>query len=152
MLDKIKYKGFEVVSSQFTEHKDSEGGRYNVSLNGCEFSSGYNEQESKSWAQLIIEPCVQGYEDSAYDQQEEPDAEGLAFEVNMKIYVFFDIEGRELITEAFFNENTWFFENFMAVSLKLAIESVLKNTPLNTISLPWSVPSVSPLKTDMKEK
>lgn len=136
MLSKIKYKGFEIASSQFVEHKDIDGGHYDVSLEQSEFSSGCDEEENKSWAQMVIQPSVFGYEeDSGSDSRE------LAFEVKLKVYIFFEIEGKEIISEEFFEENSWFFENFLAISIKLAVESVLKNTPLHTIKLPWSVPS-----------
>ncbi|EOG5422579.1 hypothetical protein ACLE0V_000035 [Cronobacter sakazakii] len=143
MLDKIKYNGFEVSSSQFIEHKDSDGGRYKVSINECEFSSDYDEESGKAWAQMCIEASVKGYEEGALDNPDEPNEDGLAFEVNLKFYIFFDINGNEPLTEESFEENAWFFENFMAITLKLAIESVLVHTPMDSIRIPWSVPTES---------
>ncbi|MBW9464281.1 MULTISPECIES: hypothetical protein [Kluyvera] len=143
MLERIKFKGFEVSSSQFIEHKDSDGGRYKLVVSDCDFGSGYDEEQEKCWAQLTIDASVKGYDDGALDDLDNPDEEGLAFEVNLKIFIFYDIEGKEPIEEEFYESNQWFFENFTSIALKLAFESTLERTPMRTIKLPWSVPLVS---------
>lgn len=143
MLEKIKYQGFEISSSQFVEHKDSEGGRYKLSVSEGEFSSGYDEEQKKSWAQFIVESSIKGYDDGAFENPDEPDESGLAFEVNLKIIIFYDIEGEQLVDEEFYKLNEWFFDNFTSVTLKLAYESVLERTPMRTVKLPWSVPLVT---------
>jgi len=150
MLEKIKYQGFEITSSQFTEHREIAGGRYNVSVNECEFTSGFDEEESKNWAQLSLFPSIEGYEDSANAEnvnESEPDPASLAFEVKLKLFIYFEVEGSEVLTQEFFEKNSWFFENYMALSIKFAVESVLKHTPLNTIKLPWSMPADASLIT-----
>ncbi|KDE37461.1 hypothetical protein AW40_07070 [Kosakonia radicincitans UMEnt01/12] len=140
MLEKIKYKGFDISSSQFVEHKDSEGGRFKLLVSNGQFVSGYDEELKKSWAQMALEASIKGYNDEALENPDEPDEEGLAFEANLKIDVFYDIEGDEPIDEKFYMANEWFFENFTSITLKLAFESVFERTPMRTIKLPWSVP------------
>ncbi|TCB98135.1 hypothetical protein E0L21_22460 [Kosakonia quasisacchari] len=140
MLEKIKYKGFEISSSQFVEHKDSEGGRFKLLVSDGQFASGYDEEDKKSWAQMVLEASIKGYTDEALDNPDEPDENGLAFEANVKIDVFYDIEGDEPISEEFYTSNLWFFENFTSITLKLAFETILERTPMRTIKLPWSVP------------
>lgn len=143
MLERIKFKGFEVSSSQFIEHKDSNGGRYKLVVSDGDFGSEYDEELEKCWAQLAIDASIKGYDDGAFDDPENPDEEGLAFEVNLKLFIFYDIEGKEPIEEDFYESNHWFFENFTSISLRLAFESMLERTPMRTIKLPWSVPLVS---------
>ncbi|EJD4606489.1 hypothetical protein HCI75_02890 [Escherichia coli] len=143
MLEKIKYQGFTISASQFIEHKDSEGGRFKLLVSDSEFASGYDEEQKKCWAQLAIEASIKGYDDDALIDPDEPDEEGLAFEVNLKIDVFYDIDGDKPIEEEFYESNLWFFENFTSITLKLAFESILERTPMRTIKLPWSVPLVA---------
>jgi hypothetical protein len=143
MLEKIKFKGFDISSTQFVEHKDRDGGRFKLSVSDVEFGSGYDDEEHSGWAQLTLEASIKGYEDGALENPDEPNEEGLAFEVNLKIDIFYDVEDEKPITEEFYESNLWFFENFTSIALKLAFESVLQRTPMRTIKLPWSVPLVS---------
>ncbi|MGR7050910.1 hypothetical protein ACU637_09335 [Klebsiella aerogenes] len=140
MLERIKFNGFEVSSSQFIEHKDSDGGRYKLVVNDGGFGSGYDEEQEKAWAQLTIDASIKGYDDTLSDDPENPKEDALAFEVNLKLYMFYDIEGKQPIDEKFYESHQWFFENFTSITLKLAFESMLERTPMRTIKLPWSVP------------
>ncbi len=58
----------------------------------------------------------------------------------MELITDFDIMNGELIDEKFFVKNSWYFENFMSLTLKLAVDSVLKHTSLSDIYFPWYSP------------
>lgn len=140
MLEKIKFGGFEISSSQFVQHKDSQGGRFKLSVDKCQFGYEYDESEKKGNIQIIVESSIKGFDEQALDDPENPKEDGLAFEVNSKIVVYFDVEDKEPVTNEFFEKNSWFFENFYSLSLKLALESIMQNTPMQTIDLPWYIP------------
>ena len=143
MLEKIKYGGFEISSSQFVQHKDSEGGRFKLSVDKCQFGYDYNESEEKGNIQIIVESSIKGFDEQALEDPENPNEDGLAFEVNSKILVYFDVEDKQPITDEFCKENAWFFENFYSIPMKLALESTMQNTPMQSIDLPWHIPSIA---------
>lgn len=142
MLKNIKFDGFDIVSSSFSDNSEAEGGRYRVSIEGFDFSSDRDEN-GNCWAQIEFTPCIQGYPegDDDPDEGEEP-----SFELRMELVLAFDIVDGDPVNEAFLIENSWFFENFMSISLKLAAESTLKFTPLRELSLPWHAPGPLPTK------
>ncbi|MBS3894881.1 MULTISPECIES: hypothetical protein [Serratia] len=135
MLEKIKFKGFEIASSQFTENGDTEGGKYNVSFEGYGVTSEKNDDGGGCWIQIEVKPRIHGFNESA-----DPESATPVFEVELSMLLFFDYLAEEPLSKSYISENIWFFENFITISTKLAVESTLSHTVLNTIKLPWSTP------------
>ncbi|MEZ2829067.1 hypothetical protein [Serratia liquefaciens] len=135
MLEKVRFKGFETASSQFKEHEDAEGGKYRVSFEGYGVTSEKDEEEGTCWIQIEVKPTIQGFSES------DPENKEPVFEVDLTIVLFFDYLSDEPLGEEYITENIWFFENFITISTKLAVESTLNHTALNTIKLPWSTPA-----------
>lgn len=135
MLEKIRFKGFDVTSSQFKEHEDSDGGKYKVSFEGYGVNTEKNDEGGDCWIQIEVKPTIQGYNESA-----DPKITTPVFEAELTIVLFFDYLADEPLSEDYITENIWFFENFITISTKLAVESTLSHTALNTIKLPWSTP------------
>lgn len=136
MLEKIRFKGFDIASSQFKEHEDADGGKYRVSFEAYGVTSEKNDEEGDCWIQIEIKPKIQGFNESA-----DPESTTPVFEVEMTLVLFFDYLAEEPLSEEYITDNIWFFENFITISTKLAVESTLSHTALNTIKLPWSTPT-----------
>ncbi|CAI1599013.1 Uncharacterised protein [Serratia fonticola] len=135
MLEKIKFKGFETSASEFKELEDAEGGKYKVTFEGYKFTSDKDEDEEFSWIEVIAEPNITGY------SKDDTENTTPVFNVDLTITLFFDVQSEDIVSYDFFKKNIWFFENFVAISTKLAVESTLLHTPLSTIKLPWSIPT-----------
>ncbi|HAT4981060.1 TPA: hypothetical protein I9744_004274, partial [Serratia marcescens] len=127
MLDKVKFKGFEIASSQFQEHEDAEGGKYRVSFDGYGITSEKNEEDGECWIQIEVKPKIQGFNGAVDPEKSTP-----VFEVDLTIVLIFDYLSDDPLKEEYITENIWFFENFIAISTKLAVESTLNHTTLNT--------------------
>ena len=136
MLEKIRFKGFEIASSQFKEHGEAEGGKYKVSFEGYGISSEKNDEDGDCWIQIEAKPKIQGFDESA-----DPESTTPVFEVDLTMVLFFDYLDEAPLEQEYIVENIWFFENFITISTKLAVESILSHTALNTINLPWSTPA-----------
>lgn len=135
MLEKVRFKGFETASSQFKEHEDAEGGKYRVSFEPYSVTSEKDEEDGACWIQIKVKPTIQGFSES------DPENKKPVFEVDLTIVLFFDYLSDEPLGQEYITENIWFFENFITISTKLAVESTLAHTALNTIKLPWSTPA-----------
>ncbi|EEC8802969.1 hypothetical protein WKC13_004661 [Escherichia coli] len=136
MLKNIKYAGFDIVSSSFRDNTSDDGGFFKVSIEELKFASG-RDDDGTSWFRIGFSPSIKGYPDREGEPvgDEEP-----SFELKMELITDFDIINGGAIDEKFFVENSWYFENFMSLTLKLAVDSVLKHTSLSDIYFPWYVP------------
>ncbi len=134
MLQNIKYAGFDIVSSSFKDNTSDDGGFFKVSIEEVKFSSG-RDDDGTCWFRIGFSPSIKGYPDRDGAGDEEP-----SFELKMELITDFDIMNGELIDEKFFVKNSWYFENFMSLTLKLAVDSVLKHTSLSDIYFPWYSP------------
>ncbi|EON5346194.1 hypothetical protein ACLGGI_005208, partial [Escherichia coli] len=136
MLKNIKYAGFNIVSSSFKDNTGDDGGFFKVSIDEVKFSSGCDD-DGTSWFRIGFSPSVKGYPDRKEDSVED---EEPSFELNMELIVDFDIINGQSVDEQFLLENSWYFENFISITLKLAADSILKNTLLSDIYFPWYTP------------
>ena len=66
------------------------------------------------------------------------DGEDVLFKAEANLTLTFECYLDENVTEDFYNENSWFFENYVYVCTKLVFENMFKDTVLDTIKLPWS--------------
>ncbi len=135
MLDKIRFKGFDLEGSSLfiNEDDNSEGGKYSL-----KFSDHHvvpQKDEDGNWIFIDVTPSVIGF---PRDQANIDGNEGLLFKAEANLTLTFECYLDEKVTEDFYNDNAWFFENYVYVCTKLVFENMFKNTVLDTIKLPWS--------------
>lgn len=139
MLSKILYSGFEANDFSLEIIKKSDGGRFKTELNHIGFIF-YEIKDSDDNNFNMCEINVKA-KLSAYSDEEGSD-ENLAFVINADFNVIFTILDKKTkkLSEEFINDNNWFFQNYIRLSMKLLFEQLSKNTPLDGITLPWSRP------------
>lgn len=131
MLENIRFRGFDVEGSSLKIHRDeSEGGKFNVKF--LEHEVVFQNDEDGNWIFVQVKPTATGYSDS------DEDTENPVFEAFVALSLAFECNFKEDLEEDFHEKNSWFFENFVSVAAKIAIENLLKGSALETISLPWS--------------
>ena len=135
MLDKIRFKGFDLEgSSLFIDDSDnSEGGKY--SLKFSEHHVVPQKDEDGNWLFIEVKPSITGF---PRDKKDFDDGEDVLFKAEATLTLTFECDLDEEVTEDFYNENAWFFENYVYVFTKTVFENMFKNTVLDTITLPWS--------------
>ncbi|WP_337015322.1 hypothetical protein [Pantoea agglomerans] len=134
MLDKIKFYGFDVKSSSLTiSDDDSEGGRFKITFSGHEVSP--QNDEDGNWLFIEVTPTAIGYSNATADGEED---EEEAFKAEATILLSFQCNFEEEVSEASYNDNQWFFDNYVFLCTKIVFEKMFSNTVLNTIDLPWS--------------
>ncbi|ENL8725982.1 hypothetical protein AB6I73_000841 [Citrobacter amalonaticus] len=132
---KIFFDGFDVTSSRFVDHDNSdvEGGRFNVDFTELKFTA---EKESEELQYIYLETVAILKAYNGLSTEEYLD-ENLAFECDVSLSLVFKYLSDKELTNEEFESNLWFFENYISLSGKLALESLLKNTMIETIKLPW---------------
>ncbi|EPP1398630.1 MULTISPECIES: hypothetical protein [Klebsiella pneumoniae complex] len=135
MLDEIRFKGFDLEGSSLSIHDDdnSEGGKY--SLKFSEHRVVPQKDEDGNWVFIEVKPSITGY---PRDKEEVDDGEGTLFRAEATITLTFECNLADELSEEFYNENSWFFENYVYICTKIVFENMFKNTILDTINLPWS--------------
>lgn len=135
MLDKIRFKGFDLEGSSLFINDDdnSEGGKY--SLKFSEHRVIPQNDEDGNWVFIEVTPSVIGF---PRDKTNIEDGEDVLFKAEANLTLTFECYLDENVTEDFYNENSWFFENYVYVCTKLVFENMFKDTVLDTIKLPWS--------------
>lgn len=131
-LSKIKFRGYDVNGSSLVIHDETKEGRYKVSFG--EISISTNSDEDGNWMFVDVTPTVAGFEEDSVDE------ENPVFEATASLTVSFQCDFEEIVSEEFYKENAWFFENFIYISTKLAIDNILRDTVLGDIGIPWSHP------------
>lgn len=137
MLSKILYSGYQCVDFSFESIKESDGGRFKTNLISSEFVFYEKTEDHKD--EVSPFDISLNVELKAYDDDSDSD-DNLAFKINIKLDVIFVVMDAEFdsLSDEFIKENKWYFENYIALSMKLCLERLSKNTPLDGIELPWS--------------
>lgn len=134
MIDKIRFFGFDVTKSSLAiKDDDSEGGRYKINFSAHAVTP--QNDEDGHWLFIEVTPKIVGYSnanDSIENEEEE------AFIAEATLILTFQCNLDEEFSEASYNENQWFFDNYVYVCTKIVFEKLFDNTVLDTISLPWS--------------
>ncbi|WP_220703776.1 hypothetical protein [Citrobacter braakii] len=135
MLDKIRFKGFDLEGSSLfiNEDDNSDGGKY--SLKFSEHRVVPQKDEDGNWIFIDVTPSVTGF---PRDQANLDDSEDILFKAEARLTLTFECDLDEEVSEEFYNENSWFFENYVYVCTKSVFEDMFKNTVLDAIKLPWS--------------
>jgi len=141
MLNKIKFAGFTITASSFKLHKPSGEGKFEIKFDQAiiKNSESIDDLKSKSIA-IQLKPKLIGY--AALVDNPEHYEDDPSFEVEMELKINFDNLNDDDISEEQFKENSWFFENFLSIAVKLGFESILKNTMLEDVPLAWSLPDI----------
>lgn len=142
MLEKVHFRNYEVTSFDFKEYKDSANGYFNVEFGELEIEFSKNVDDLFSYIIVTYSPELSGYEG---DEPEEDDEQSkndriLAFRVSASIRMSFEYDSEEELPEDYVEKNAWYFKNYVAISTRLAFESLLSGTALDSIKLPWSRP------------
>ena len=135
MLDKIKFFGFDVKSSSLNiREDDSKGGRYKI--NFSEHKVTTENDEDGNWLFIEVSSAAIGYSsDVPVGKEEESEA---AFIAEATMVLTFQCNFEEDFGISAYNENQWFFDNYIFLSTKLVLEKMLSQTLLNSIEIPWS--------------
>ena len=144
MLEKIRFKGFDLEGSSLTilEDDSSEGGKYSLTFTGHKVIP--QKDEDGNWLFIEVNPCITGYPrdkkltEEPGEGQEAEEIEERLFRAEASLSLSFECDLEEEVSEEFYNENAWFFENYVYICTKSVFENMFKNTTLETISLPWS--------------
>ncbi|EJQ8147546.1 hypothetical protein N8J30_004249 [Salmonella enterica subsp. enterica serovar Newport] len=128
-LSKIHFRGFEVNSSSLQIHSDKKGGAYRIKFD--DFSITHDNDGDGNWLHVDIKQVVEGT--TSDNGKVVP-----AFKVTVSLTLFFVCDFAENKSEEFYRSNFWFFENFALIATKISVDSILKNTALEAINLPWS--------------
>ncbi|CDH26638.1 hypothetical protein [Xenorhabdus bovienii] len=141
MLNKIIYSGYDIEKFSFEIIKDSDGGTYSTKINNDTisfFERDPDKQEHPFDIKLDVDLTAYANEGNA--------EEDLAFILSASLRIAFIIRDPDIneLSEEFMDQNNWFFENYVALSIKLALESLLKNTPFDGLELRWSRPKNNP--------
>ncbi|HAV1874337.1 TPA: hypothetical protein JG889_000959 [Enterobacter hormaechei subsp. steigerwaltii] len=137
MLEKIRFTGFDIEGSSLyiNENDDSEGGKYNLKFSDQKVTPQLDDDGNFLF--IEVTPTMQGYSRERPEAEVDED-EDVIFQVQVKLTLTFECFLDEELTQDIYNENSWFFENYVYICTKQAIEKMLKDTVLETISLPWS--------------
>jgi len=138
MLSDIKFDGFNIVSSSFKVHKDSGEGRFEVKFDEVSINNMIDPESESKLINIITTPKLIGYSRSP-DKENEYDEEP-SFEAEVVLKLSFRNNCEVEIDDNFYRDNSWFFENFISIAVKLSIESLLTNTMFEAIQLPWGRP------------
>ncbi|WP_135716216.1 hypothetical protein [Klebsiella pneumoniae] len=128
-LTKIRFRGFDVNSSSLQIHDASQGGKYRIKFLD-DYSIAPDNDEDGNWFTADVKVILEGY---VSDEQSKP-----VFEVNVSLTLSFECGFEGDVTKEFYHDNYWFFENYVFVAAKISIEHILKDTVLETISMPWA--------------
>lgn len=131
----VYFKGYEVSSVKFIEHptgESTEGGRFDVRWGKVKIAFG-DDVDGEKFIHVNAHPTLK-----AYSGEDEKSEEKLAFECEISLCVIFNYKAENHITEEIFEKYKWFFDNYLALSSKLALETAMRNTAIDSISLPWS--------------
>lgn len=135
IIKDIYFNGYEVLAVRFIEHpkgENTEGGRFDVVWGKVKIGFG-EEDNGEKFIHINAKPTLK-----AYSGEDEKSEEKLAFECEITLRIIFNYKGEHHITEEAFEKNRWFFDNYLALCSKLALENAMKNTAIESISLPWS--------------
>ncbi|GEM_PF-2438471 len=141
MLEKIRFKGFDLEGSSLSilEDDNSEGGKYSLTFTGHKVIP--QKDDDGNWLFIEVKPCVTGYpRDKKVDEEtkESVEDDDALFRAEASLSLTFECELEDEVSEEFYNENSWFFENYVYICTKIVIENMFKNTVLETVTLPWS--------------
>ncbi|NIE98500.1 hypothetical protein F3J38_00230 [Pantoea sp. Acro-805] len=143
MLDKIRFHGFDVAKSSLTINDfNSEGGRYKINFSAHEVSP--QTDEDGSWLFIEVTPEVVGYSnadagaDDEANKLDDSAEESEAFIANASLILTFQCDMDDELSEDFYNQNQWYFDNYVYICTKITFEKLFANSVLDTISLPWS--------------
>jgi len=131
MLEKIRFSSFHVQRSSLTiNDSNSEGGRFKINFSAHEVSPQLDEDGN--WLFIEVTPSAVGYSNANEGEDEE------AFNAEASLMLTFQCNFDEEISETYYNENQWFFDNYVYMCTKIVFEKMFSNTVLETIKLPWS--------------
>lgn len=135
IIQDIHFDGFDITSSRFVDRdeSDTDGGRFNVDYKGLNFSSFQENEETHDFT-LDTTAILKAYNGEATEDYSD---DNLAFECEVSFSMRFKYFSEKAIEESDIEKNLWFFENYLFLSGKLALESVLSHTMIDTITLPW---------------
>lgn len=137
MLSNILYSGYHCVDFFFESIKESDSGRFKTTLISSKFNFHKNKKNNENDVNNF--DINLKIELKAYNADSDSD-ENLAFRININLDVSFIAIKTEfsLLSDEFIKKNNWYFENYIALSMKLCLERLSKNTPLDGIELSWS--------------
>lgn len=137
MLDKIRFHGFDITGSSLTiNDDDSEGGRYKISFS--EHKVTPQSDEDGNWIFIEVTPKIVGYSNDNIDSESNEDDSNEAFVAQASLILSFQCNFEEEVSEDSYNENRWFFDNYIYACTKISFEKLFANSVLDTIKLPWS--------------
>ncbi|NTY85544.1 hypothetical protein FCH33_01975 [Serratia fonticola] len=146
MLKNIHFRNYEVIAFDFKEYKDTQEGYFNMEFGTLEISIKEDDDLIRFF-RLTYHPVLSGYEgveDEEVDGKSDGIEKELAFQVNATIVVLFEIDEEENFSEEdvkrCIDDNNWYFKNYIAITTRLVYESLLSNTSVDSIKLPWSRP------------
>lgn len=137
MLSKILYTGYQVLNIDFhVDDTDNERGifevKYTIESKDKIFKrfseSPVDDDEGK------IMPYPATVQITGYNE----DKSKVEFSLKLNIIVYFSIHNSVEITIEFLDHNSWFFDNFVASSIKESATSIFALTKYNNISLPFN--------------
>lgn len=135
MIENVRYLGIEIKESSFERFEvESEGGTYGLEAsNSSVVIRGAEESDSENvtFFSVPVSAKVWGEDKKTKDKVFVCKAN---FEVDFVLEDnggFDDDEIPNLL-----ESNDWFFKNFIAISVKTALESVLNNTSFSGIDIP----------------
>ncbi|STS53558.1 Uncharacterised protein [Klebsiella pneumoniae] len=135
MLERIRFKGFDIEgSSLYIKDDDStEGGKFNVKFTEQKVIPQLDEDGNFLF--IEVTPSMIGY---PHDKTDSGNDEDVIFKAEVKLTLTFECYLEEEVSQETYSNNQWFFENYTYICTKLALEKILKDTVLETISLPWA--------------
>ena len=132
-VSEIRLRDISVKSSSLEVVNDeSEGGVYRVNFG--DISLLPDNDENGNWLHTEISAVAQGYPNGI---DPESGAEP-AFEAKLSLVISYECNFEEEVTEKFYSDNRWFFNNFIHVAVKISLDNLFKNSAINAIDPPWS--------------
>lgn len=135
MLERIRFTGFDIEgSSLYIKDDDStEGGKFNIKFTEQKVIPQLDEDGNFLF--IEVTPSMIGY---PHDKTDSENDEDIIFKAEVKLTLKFECYLEEEVSQEMYSEHQWFFENYTYACTKLSLEKILKDTVLETISLPWS--------------
>ncbi|MDE9552873.1 hypothetical protein [Xenorhabdus bovienii] len=135
MLNKIIYSGYDIEKFSFEIRKDSDDGIYSAKIINHSISFHEKNLDRQEYPfDIKLDVDLTAYSNEGNTEED------LAFILSASLRITFIIRDTDIseLSEEFINQNSWFFDNYVSLSIKLALESLLKNTPFDGLELPWS--------------
>lgn len=137
MLSKILYVGYQLLKIEFVGNKtDTERGNFEL-----KYTINDKDEIFKNFSEFPIEDNsskILSYPAKVEIVGHDEEGSETTFSLVFDMELYFDIPDSVNINPAFLEENSWFFDNFVALSIRECTSNIFMLTRFKSVSLPFN--------------